>query len=374
MSTPLVSIIIDNYNYACFINEAIESACDQSYRNIEIIVVDDGSTDNSRDVILEYSDRVRLILKDNGGQASAFNAGFMASKGDIIIFLDSDDVLLPDAVEKVVSVFDPSWDAKVHWQLFRIDEDGKDLNELLPKESLAEGNLRDLVVELGPAHCGGPPNSPPTSGNAWSRRFIEDIFPMPEQEFIQTADLYLMVLAPVFGNIKALREPLGLYRVHGKNSTLKPEYLQRYLQCFEHCCDSLSRYLHKKGIDVKPEYWPRDHWFHLVNETIKDIQEIIPPSATFILVDGNDLVSGEFISGRRRIRFIERNGEYYGAPANDEQAIEEVISLKNGGATAIVFTWTNFWQLNYYKKLAAYLKLNATCIINNSRLIGFALN
>ena len=95
----LASIIIDNYNYAGFLREAIESALNQTYQKIEIIVVDDGSTDSSREIISSYGCRVISILKCNGGQNSALNAGFSASRGNVILFLDSDDALLPTAVE-----------------------------------------------------------------------------------------------------------------------------------------------------------------------------------------------------------------------------------------------------------------------------------
>jgi glycosyltransferase involved in cell wall biosynthesis len=92
-SNLLVSIIINNYNYDRFLAEAINSALNQTYPYTEVIVVDDGSTDNSRQIIAEYGDRIIPILQPNGKQASAFNNGFAHSKGEIIIFLDSDDYL-----------------------------------------------------------------------------------------------------------------------------------------------------------------------------------------------------------------------------------------------------------------------------------------
>ena len=92
---PKVSILINNYNYGRFLAEAIDSALAQTYKNLEVIVVDDGSTDNSREIIASYSDRIVPVLKENGGQASAFNAGFERARSDWIAFLDSDDIFFP---------------------------------------------------------------------------------------------------------------------------------------------------------------------------------------------------------------------------------------------------------------------------------------
>src|SRR3712207_698742 len=105
---PLVSIIITSYNYELYIKETINSALNQTYSNIEVIVVDDGSKDDSPNIIAEFGNQIIPILKINGGQASAFNAGFNTSKGEIVIFLDSDDVLLPTAIERVVTFFNDS--------------------------------------------------------------------------------------------------------------------------------------------------------------------------------------------------------------------------------------------------------------------------
>ena len=83
-SKPIVSIIINNYNYDRFLAEAIDSALNQTYPHVEIIVVDDGSTDNSRNIIADYGNRIVPVLKSNGGQACSFNEGFKASQGEII--------------------------------------------------------------------------------------------------------------------------------------------------------------------------------------------------------------------------------------------------------------------------------------------------
>ena len=90
-----VSIVINNFNYARFVTAAVESALGQNYPNCEVIVVDDGSTNDSRELLERFAGRVQLVFKENGGQASAMNTGFRAAHGALIVFLDSDDALFP---------------------------------------------------------------------------------------------------------------------------------------------------------------------------------------------------------------------------------------------------------------------------------------
>jgi len=134
-----ISIIINNYNYDRFLPQAINSAINQTYPHTEIIVVDDGSTDNSRDIIAGYGDsvarprnRIIPIFQANGKQAAAFNSGFAKSQGDIIIFLDSDDYLFPHAVAQIVSVWKPEL-SKVHYRLTVVDNIGKSLGYSCPQ-------------------------------------------------------------------------------------------------------------------------------------------------------------------------------------------------------------------------------------------------
>src|SRR4051794_8812023 len=101
----LASVVIDNYNYARFLPEAIDSALRQTWPATEVIVVDDGSTDRSRQIMAAYGDRIVPVFKENGGQNSALNAGFNRSRGEVVLFLDSDDALLPTAAEAAMGAF-----------------------------------------------------------------------------------------------------------------------------------------------------------------------------------------------------------------------------------------------------------------------------
>lgn len=106
MSQPLVSVIIPLYNRKHLISRCVKSVCDQTYPHLEIIVVDDGSTDEPDEVLAELAkdSRVRIIRKPNGGVSSARNLGLDTATGKYIQFVDSDDVLLTSAVQRCVDV------------------------------------------------------------------------------------------------------------------------------------------------------------------------------------------------------------------------------------------------------------------------------
>jgi glycosyltransferase involved in cell wall biosynthesis len=109
-STPLVSIIIPTYNYARFIGEALRSVRDQTYRLFEIIVIDDGSTDDTKNVVSQF-DEVQYAHQSNQGIAAARNAGLRMSNGELAVFLDADDRLLPNALAAGVAQLNenPDW-------------------------------------------------------------------------------------------------------------------------------------------------------------------------------------------------------------------------------------------------------------------------
>src|SRR6202162_5556259 len=108
MSKPLVSVLIDTYNHERFIEHAITSVLEQDMpmADVEIVVVDDGSTDGTPDVVRRFEPRVRLIRKPNGGQASAFNAGIPECHGEIVAFLDGDDWWAPQKLRRVVEAME----------------------------------------------------------------------------------------------------------------------------------------------------------------------------------------------------------------------------------------------------------------------------
>jgi len=212
---PLVSVIVNSYNYVRYVGTSIESALGQDYERIEVIVVDDGSTDGSADVVAACGDRARTILKRNGGQASALNAGFSVSNGDIVIFVDCDDLLYPHAVSSVVAAWTPEC-AKVQYRLAIVDADGRLTGGSFPAAQvvLPSGDLVPMIAAVGGYPC------PVTSGNAYARQVLEELMPIPEDEFRLSADGYLNPLAPFYGTVISLQDELGAYRLHGSNRWL----------------------------------------------------------------------------------------------------------------------------------------------------------
>lgn len=208
---PLVSVIVDSYNYARYVAEAIESALGQDYPRVEVIVVDDGSTDRSPEVIAGYADRARTILKENGGQASALNAGFAASRGDIVIFCDSDDFLFPNAVASVVAAWRAGC-AKVQFRLAIVDAEGRRTGTIPAAElPLPSGDVVPIIA------AGGAYLYPPTTGNAFARPTLEALMPIPEADFRLSPDGYLNSLAPFHGEVVSIPDEIGAYRLHGEN-------------------------------------------------------------------------------------------------------------------------------------------------------------
>lgn len=241
---PLVSIIITNYNYGHFLANAIDSALRQHYHAVEVIVVDDGSTDNSREVISCYEKRILALFKQNGGQGSAMNAGFYQSHGEIIIFLDADDMLLPDIAQRVVDAYRVKPEAaKIMYRLEVIDANGKQIGELKPPTHLPmhSGSLQKQVLTF-PFDMVWMA----TSGNSFAASVLKQIFPIPEKEYPVLADYYLSHLAPLFGPVVFLQDVGAHYRIHGKNNHENTQRmdLQKIRRTFTYATIT-SVYIHK---------------------------------------------------------------------------------------------------------------------------------
>lgn len=209
-----ISVIVANRNYGLWLGETIDSVLCQDYPNKELIVVDTDSNDSSRAVIESYGDRLKALYLTIRGQGVGINAGFASATGDIVIFLDSDDLLAPGALTAIATAFEPGT-AHVSWTLRHIDEHGRKLGQVWPEEPLPRG-----LSPLDGYRKWGAIYAPPHSGNAYVRPFLETVMPLEPpytKPGVSPADGYFIIMSWLFGKSKHLTDELGFYRIHGSN-------------------------------------------------------------------------------------------------------------------------------------------------------------
>ena len=211
MTRPTITALIDTYNYGTFIEEAIESVLAQGFPNgsLEILVVDDGSTDDTRERVARYGDKVKYMYKLNGGQASAFNFGIARANGEYVALLDADDYWLPTKLQKVMEAFERNPGAGLVYHPFR--EYFSIVGEL------REGTFNPISGDI-------PRDrkkilqytATQTSGLTFRSSVVRQILPLNEAMTIQSDGL-LAALAIFLAPVVAIPEALAVYRVHGQN-------------------------------------------------------------------------------------------------------------------------------------------------------------
>ncbi len=203
-----LSIIIANYNYRDFVGAAIASALAVDWPDKEVIVVDDASTDDSRTIIEGFHGSVAAYFRPKSHQLGAHMFGFERSTGEVIIFLDADDLLEPDIMLEVANVWRPGV-SKVQYRMNLIDAAGTQLGTAIPQfpprddpAKLRRTFLRTMAY-----------TTPPGSGNAYSREFVRDVFAFGPT--IPQSDAVLLTIAPILGDVLTIRKSLARYRIHG---------------------------------------------------------------------------------------------------------------------------------------------------------------
>jgi glycosyltransferase involved in cell wall biosynthesis len=211
MSVPLLTVLIDTYNYGHFVEEALASVLAQEFPpdQREILVVDDGSTDDTAERLKKYGDAIRYFRKPNGGQASAFNFGFAEARGEIIATMDADDLWMPQKLRHVCETFakNPEAGLVYHraymWRrghAVQVDSHFSEISGRIPENRVSL--LRYPMVA--------------TSCLAFRRSTLKKLLPIPEALRSQ-ADAYLTALVIFVAPVAALPEFLAKYRIHGGN-------------------------------------------------------------------------------------------------------------------------------------------------------------
>lgn len=210
-TTPLISIVIPVYNSAKYISVAIDSVLKQTYRNYEIIVIDDGSTDNTCQILQPYKSKIRYIYQKNQGSAAARNVGIGLARGELVAFLDADDFwLMPEKLEKQVDFFNknPSLGCiNTGWKI--VDSEGKHIKTVQPWHKAPKLDLETWLKK----------KCVRTSAMAFRREWLEEVGGFDE-ELRQSHDVDLILRLSLAGcETVWLREETVCYRQHGENTT-----------------------------------------------------------------------------------------------------------------------------------------------------------
>jgi glycosyltransferase involved in cell wall biosynthesis len=230
-----LSVIIANYNHRNFVGAAIESALAVDWPHQEVIVVDDASTDDSRDVIDGFRGRVTAYFRPKSFQLGAHIFGFEKSTGDVIIFLDADDLLEPNVMREVAKVWRPGV-SQVQYRMNLIDAAGTQFGTAIPQFPRKEdpAKLRRIYWRTMAR------TTPPGSGSAYSREFVRTVFAMApilnahitrgtrpiepgEEAWLRASDAPLHTLSPILGDVVTIRKPLARYRIHSATTALSTE-------------------------------------------------------------------------------------------------------------------------------------------------------
>ncbi len=255
MERPGISVLINNYNYGRFVGRAIESVLNQGVPDVEIIVVDDGSSDDSRSFLEAYDDRVTLVLQENSGQAAAINAAVKISSGGILCFLDADDWWAPGKLSATLAAFraDPAVSLVYH-RLQPVLVDGSPTLKPIPR-TLCSG---DLSPRLSKSAGWWP--FPMTSAIAVRRSAWDAAGPIPDQ-FRISADAWLTGIYPFLGDVAALPDSLGFYRIHN-NNWYRPiddaAMLRRRMAHWQRTVEATNRFLSIHEIPARLNL--RDHY------------------------------------------------------------------------------------------------------------------
>jgi glycosyltransferase involved in cell wall biosynthesis len=214
---PIISVVIDTYNYAAYIEKAIDSVLAQTFPRecIEIIIVDDGSQDDTSRLVQAYGNQVVYHRKENGGQASAFNAGISIARGMYISFLDADDYFYPSKLAEVLKVFESDKSIGIVYNKFdMVDDSGKIVTRNMPIK-LHSGDIRHRIAM-------GYLTGSPSSGISIKRELGLHI-PIPEPPFRISADYFILNIYPLLTRVGIVETPEHAYRIHGSNLYIKKD-------------------------------------------------------------------------------------------------------------------------------------------------------
>ena len=249
---PLITALVDTYNHEKYIEQALASVLEQglSPAELEIVVVDDGSTDGTASIIQKFVPRVKHIRKKNAGQASALNVGISTARGEFLSLLDGDDFFHRGKLVRVLDAFQKRPNlGMVYHRLLQWDMRTDERREYSgPMCSGDIDSTPDIVFTYVPH---------PTSCLSFRRDMLDRMLPIPEALRIQ-ADGYLGAMIILVAPILAIPECLATYRVHGDNlyyddqSCISPNTLKKRLEPRQILLDAMHQWVEANALSRKP--------------------------------------------------------------------------------------------------------------------------
>ena len=316
-----VSIVISSYNYARYLRACIDSALRQApAADVEVVVVDDGSTDESPEIIRAYGDRIISHLGPNQGQAGAWNAGLALSSGDVVVFLDLDDVLMPEAASIARQRFTPEV-VHVHWPMLDIDG--------FFRRASGNGHAARAGSLWEPARRTAASRACLDARDAELRECLAVVeFPdgdrsIPAEAYRTCPDDYLTVLAPLFGGVGHVEQALTEYRTHGANSMNVLEFdVDAAIRLYRLRSDAILHHAGLLGLPVDMGGWDRVGWDWLqMVRRVRDVLRELPAGGS-LRCWMREQVRWGLGTPQRICPFPDADGQYAGPFADDRDALE----------------------------------------------------
>ncbi len=387
-----VTVGIPTYNRSELLKGCLESVLAQDYPDFRVVVLDNASSDDTEAVVRSFADpRVTYLRNEtNIGMVSNFNRAVAVNSSPYLsIFLD-DDVMLPGFIRESAQLLDEHPHVAFSLTLARyIDANGSPMH--LADVDLPTGvidGLQYLHLSVGTRRTGS------LSTVLMRASALAVVGPFDSPHTKHTIDLNMYLRLARHFDVGFIRKELVQVRLHpGQVSELEwgPErlgYTEEYIDAVAYLLQSNraqdasyrewlagrllalnARQSEALHVLVPNLYWT---WRERLDMATREITALIPRGDSFILVDEN-LWGSEVAAGRHAIPYLERDGQYWGLPPDDDTAIVELERLRQSGASFIVFTWPSFWWLDYYSGFHEYLKSRYTCILKNYRLVIFDL-
>jgi glycosyltransferase involved in cell wall biosynthesis len=397
MASPEVTIAIPTYNRSDLLKISLKGALAQDYPNFRVLVLDNASTDDTESVVRSFSDpRITYIRNEtNIGLFRNWHRAIAFNSSPYVSILQDDDELRPEFIHKTIL-------ALQHFPQAAIAVGGVkaiDINDQpirLPDDVLPEGKVAGLDFLHGivagrnwAIHPSTVMMQASALADVGSFDALHSTFSIDFNLYFRLARKFDMVFIP---------EELGLVRYHEGQDTQRrlASGGANPLAILAERCDAIAyllqsdraqdpsyrqwlaaRLLHLslRRSEITAEFIPNFNlsWAERLQVAIQEIADLIPAGKTILLVDNNEW-GCDVLSNHHLVPFLEKDGCYWGAPPDDETAIQELERMRQMGVNFMVIAWSAFWWLDYYSKLREYIHSTFHQLLSNSRIMVFELN